>query len=82
MRDLIKKIVPKKVLFLAVDMIYPLFYRYYLLKFKTLIVRKKTTDRHIFRQIFITKDCRIPVKMNPELIIDGGANVGYSSLWF
>jgi len=64
------------------DLIYPFFYRYYLFKFKTLIVREGTTDKHIFRQIFIANDCRIPVKVKPKLIIDGGANVGYSSLWF
>jgi len=81
-RNLIKKIFPKKVLFFVMDLAYPFFYRYYLFKFKTLIVRKGTTDRHIFRQIFITNDCRIPVKIKPKLIIDGGANVGYSSLWF
>ncbi len=82
MRNLIKKIFPRKTLLLVADLIYPFYYGYYSSKFKTLIVRKYTTDRHIFRQIFISNDCRIPVKIKPELIIDGGANVGYSSLWF
>ena len=72
MRSLIKKTVPRSVLFFLVDLVYPFFYRYYLSIFKTLIVRKDTTDKHIFRQIFITNDCRIPVKANPKLIIDGG----------
>lgn len=81
-RDLIKKIFPKKILFLAVDILYPFFHKYYKYKFKTLIIRKGTTDRHIFRQMFITRDCRIPIQINPKLIIDCGAYTGISTLWF
>ena len=79
-----KKIFPRKFLFIGANLLHPIYYYYYLSKFKTLIIRKGSTDKHIFRQIFISNDCRLPAGINikPKLIIDGGANVGYSSLWF
>lgn len=42
-----------------------------------------TSDVGVFNQIFNEREyaCLIDVK-NPKLIIDCGANVGYSSLWF
>ncbi|MBU1935074.1 FkbM family methyltransferase, partial [Patescibacteria group bacterium] len=47
-----------------------------------LIIREDTTDMAIFKQIFIQKDYDFPINMNPKFIIDGGANVGYASLFF
>ncbi|MBU1682748.1 FkbM family methyltransferase, partial [Patescibacteria group bacterium] len=44
--------------------------------------REDTTDMAIFKQIFIQKDYDFPINMNPKFIIDGGANVGYASLFF
>ena len=81
-RELIKKIVPQKILFFCVNIVHPFFFKHYQLKFKILILRKNTSDKNVFRQIFITKDYNISLKINPKLIIDAGANVGYSSLWF
>ena len=42
-----------------------------------------TSDRAVFNQIFIEQEyaCLNHVK-DPKLIMDCGANVGYSSLWF
>jgi FkbM family methyltransferase len=47
-------------------------------------IRLDTTDIHAFEQVFISKDYEfeVPENFSPGLIIDGGANVGYSSIWF
>ena len=36
----------------------------------------------VFKAIFIRRNYRFPVDINPKLIIDGGAYVGYSSIYF
>lgn len=48
-----------------------------------LICRANSSDRDVFAQMFILReyDCLTEVKP-PRLIIDGGANVGYSSAYF
>lgn len=48
-----------------------------------LLIRGNTSDLDVFRQIFIQKeyDCLLDLK-NIDLIIDAGANVGYSSVYF
>jgi len=61
---------------------YLLSLRYYSEKYKPLIIRNGTSDVEVFRQVFVQKDYKLPIKINPRLIIDGGANVGYTSLWF
>lgn len=46
-------------------------------------LRQKTTDRDVFTQIFVDKEYDFfPSKLDPRIIIDGGANVGFSSLFF
>lgn len=57
------------------------FVKYFFKKYRRLIIRKKTTDTTVFFQIFISKEYDPPVKLSPKLIIDGGANVGYTSVW-
>lgn len=47
-----------------------------------LIIRKGTSDMTVFRQIFVGRDYDVQYDRMPRLIIDGGANVGYSSLFF
>ena len=60
-----------------------LFYKKYIAsKFKHLIIRENTSDESVFRQIFVDKEYDIPITIKPKLIIDGGANVGYASMWF
>lgn len=59
------------------------FYRlYYSIKFRPLILRKNTSDWKAFKQIFIARDYDFPVNIEPKFIVDGGANVGYASLFF
>lgn len=47
-----------------------------------IFLRTNTTDAPTFSQIFIQKDYDIGIKIKPKLIIDGGANVGFASVWF
>lgn len=47
-----------------------------------IFLRTNTTDAPTFSQIFIQKDYDLRISIKPKLIIDGGANVGYASIWF
>ena len=51
---------------------------------KSLIrIRSHTSDIDCFSQVFINKEYDFPLNIKkPGLIIDGGANVGYASLFF
>ena len=55
---------------------------YYSVKFPGLIIRKNTSDWKAFKQVFILKEYDFPIGFEPKFIIDGGANVGYASLFF
>jgi FkbM family methyltransferase len=41
-----------------------------------------TSDFGVFQQIFIDNYYDFPIDIKPKLIIDGGANVGYASIYF
>ncbi|MDB5246304.1 MAG: FkbM family methyltransferase [Segetibacter sp.] len=41
-----------------------------------------SSDRKMFEQIFYAKDYDIPVPVDPKIIIDLGANVGFGSIYF
>jgi FkbM family methyltransferase len=45
-------------------------------------LRARTTDIDIFQQIFIMGDCAVPLTIAPGLIIDGGAHIGCSVVYF
>lgn len=45
-------------------------------------IRAKTSDIPTFEQIFLNEEYNLPVDIKPRLIIDGGANVGYASIFF
>jgi len=47
-----------------------------------LIIRKGTSDMAVFRQVFVVRDYDVQYDSMPRLIIDGGANAGYSALFF
>lgn len=46
------------------------------------LVRTNTTDLDTLLQIFWREDYAFDVAVQPEIIVDGGANVGYASLYF
>ncbi len=46
-------------------------------------IRINTTDKEVFAQVFIRKNYRLGfLNLHPSTIIDGGANVGYASIFF
>lgn len=44
--------------------------------------RLNTTDASIYWQIFINNEYDLTLGMQPKLIVDAGANVGYSAIYF
>lgn len=50
---------------------------------KKLIIRDGNSDIRVFKQIFIDEVYYFfPDQFEPKIIIDAGANVGYSPIWF
>lgn len=47
-----------------------------------LTLRGGTSDIPTFEQIFVWDDYDLPVEVEPRFIIDGGANVGFASIYF
>ncbi len=47
-----------------------------------LLLRARTSDRVTFQKIFVDGEYAFELGINPRVIIDGGANVGYSTLFF
>ena len=47
-----------------------------------LLLRANTSDFLTFKQIFLYNEYDIEIEFEPEFIIDGGAYVGYSSVYF
>jgi FkbM family methyltransferase len=47
-----------------------------------LFIRPGTTDRKVFREIFLFKTYEVELREPPETIIDAGANIGLSSVYF
>src|SRR5208337_3729386 len=43
-------------------------------------LRAKTTDATVFNQIFILEHYNVTIDIEPKLIIDAGAYVGYASI--
>lgn len=82
MRYLIKKIIPKFLFKRILNFITFLHIKYYKKRFPFLIIRKNTSDSSVFKDVFVKKDLKLPIKINPKFIIDAGAYTGYSSLYF
>ncbi len=50
---------------------------------RKIILRGGSTDVHCFEKVFLQEEYRSPFALDePQLIIDGGANVGMASLYF
>ncbi len=45
-------------------------------------LRKGSSDIKVFEQIFLARDYDLPVANKPQFIIDGGANVGFATVFF
>jgi FkbM family methyltransferase len=51
-------------------------------KFGSQVVRKGTTDWPTYNQIFVREDYKFRHSVAPKTIVDLGANVGYSAVWY
>jgi hypothetical protein len=47
-----------------------------------ILLRGKTSDRLTFQKIFVDGEYVFDLGFTPRVVLDGGANVGYSSLFF
>ena len=47
-----------------------------------LVVRRYSSDIHVFSSIFFERELEVFLPEDPRFIIDGGANVGYSTAFF
>jgi FkbM family methyltransferase len=45
-------------------------------------IRPRTADAGVFRSVIVADKYRPPSELNPKLIIDGGANAGFSTAYF
>jgi FkbM family methyltransferase len=45
-------------------------------------LRANTSDVEVFEQIFVSKEYEFKINFEPEFIVDGGANIGLSSIFF
>lgn len=46
------------------------------------LIRSETTDIHVYNAIFKEEQYKFSVKRDPEIIIDAGANIGLSTIFF
>ena len=44
-------------------------------------IRPGTSDKYCFEQIFLEEDYHLDIPWDPSLVVDGGANVGYASIF-
>lgn len=51
-------------------------------RFGKQVVRKDTTDWRTYNQVFVKEDYRFKHSKPPATIVDLGANVGYSAVWY
>lgn len=47
-----------------------------------ILLRGETSDGKIFEQVFVHEQYKVRTNRPPKLIVDGGANVGYASVYF
>jgi FkbM family methyltransferase len=81
-KQLIKKIIPKSIFPFLSSVYFSLRFLYYKTVLAPIKIRKNTTDRKVFNQIFLHKEYDIKLGFEPGFIIDAGANVGFASLYF
>ena len=82
MKALIKRIVPNQMINFGLKVITFFAIKAYKLKYNNLIIRKGTTDSKVFKSIFVLGEFKLPIKINPKLIIDAGAYTGLSTLYY
>jgi FkbM family methyltransferase len=81
MSKLTKKI-PRPLVEFVLRIITNCYIFFFKFKFKRLVIRKNTSDHHVFRDIFLFNEFKLPIDADPKLIIDAGAYIGLSSLYY
>lgn len=74
-------IIPKSTIEKILDYITRIYFKVYRLR-HSIIARKNSSDMQVFMQIFVLKEYYLNFNIKPQFIVDAGANVGYSSLYF
>lgn len=82
MKELLKKIIPRKIIVITFDILTFIGILLFSFRYKPLIIRKNTSDWSVFKAIFVRGEFKLPVKIKPSLIIDAGAYSGLSTLYF
>lgn len=82
MKEIIKKVVPRKLINLGSNLITFFAAKVYRLKFPHLTLRSGETDTDVFRNIFLMGEFKLPIKVNPRFIVDAGAYTGLSALYY
>lgn len=45
-------------------------------------MRPGTTDKQVFREVFLFKEYNFPLNQSPSIIVDAGANIGLATVFF
>lgn len=81
-KKLAKKILPVEAIDFMLKGITFFALRIYSLKYNPFIIRKHTSDGNVFMRVFVLKEFKLPIKINPRLIIDAGAYTGLSAIYY
>jgi FkbM family methyltransferase len=81
LKKVIKKIIPRAFIEKAIYITSKTMLPYYKAKYG-ILVRKNTSDFEVYRDIFILRHYNLKYKETPKLIVDCGAYVGYSAIYF
>lgn len=82
MKTVIKKIIPNEIINFGLSVVTFFAIKFYSLKYNPFILRKDTTDINVFKSVFVLKEFKLPITINPKFIIDGGAYIGLSTLYY
>lgn len=49
---------------------------------RSLVVRRADSDEAVLEEVLVDRECDIALPAAPRVIVDAGANVGYTTAWF
>jgi FkbM family methyltransferase len=81
-RKFLKRIIPQAIKDFLKTTLSSVGVWYYSRNTEKIILRKNTSDDHIFVDLFMFNELRLPIEFNPKLIVDAGAYGGYSALYY
>lgn len=82
MSNTITKLIPRPVVHMVLKLATNALLLKHRLLYGKLKIRKNTSDHYVFRDIFMFKEFKLPVTIDPKLIIDLGAYTGLSTTYF